>query len=765
MNIYIYICIYIYIYIINIFIYIYVHYYKFLLNGLILDLFSTQHNHKHRHQYHRHRHRKRSQQRQLLMHKQAPISSANNININLTQNQITLVTNKSNTRRNIIKYRPDDISSVILNQLHDSINATTNNNTNNIKKLKPYSYYTYKSIFNITNSTENFNILNSAKPSLDKGNLKDLNNSANVNTDLKLQKKKDKSLVFSKTNINTSAKRLESTTNSSNTLSIANTKDENKNYSTNSSSIINKTKNYNKNKKEPSNITINENIGVHYNSRKMRPSASKFLNFAYENLHDIENTNLLTYIDNFIRSSNHLKSNGSFDTVESGVKRDKVFKKFREKSVDRVLNKISSNSSNTKAVLFCAAVNELKKVLNKQNLSPEAKSRMLSKIFDDKGDLKKASLTNEIFREVLAPSKPTHGSVGDLGAQMIKVSVLSRHRKGNKSKKFPQKMESLLNKDTRRENFDSSQQKEKTVTGNRKSNLVRKNLKQVIPSLHRHHRFIHYHLNKSSIGQHKYSKNSRYLALQRRADRMNIEGKSVKLVSLTERHSNDSRSNSNETNSDNRTRKDLVIEVDDEDSNSSGAKTVERRRFDPIMSLIRSFAKIDRNDDIEIIDERGNDDNENPFVNEMDDGFISPNRRRFGQNLFLNSFVNNEDMEPPPGMEGQLQMFGPPPPNYQENYNDDEPDFQRNALPPEESYIDDNYESRIESPLIPIGESTEPSPDYETPAIYEQEVQDEPGMFGPYPNDGDNSNDAPFSNDHTLFMDVRKKKRGSVQYT
>ena len=736
---------------------------------LFLDLLSKQHYHKHHHQYHRHRHHKRSQQRQFLMHKHVPSSSANDINVNLTQNQITLVTNKSNTRRNIINYGPDDISSVTLKGFNDSINVTVNNNTNNIRKLKPYSYNTFKNIVNVTNLTENFNILNSVKPRLDinyKGSLEDLNNSTNDNADSKLHKKKDKSLAYSKTNINTSSKRLQNTTNSPNTLSFANTEDENKNYSTNISSNLNKTKNYNKTKKELSNVTINENIGVHGNSRKMHPSANKFLNFAYENLHDIENTNLLTYINNFIHSSNHLKSNGSFDTVESGVKRDKVFKKFRENSVDRVLNKISSNSSNTKAILFRAAVNELKKVLNKENISPGAKSRMLSKIFDDKGDLKKASLTNEIFREVLAPSEPTHGSVGDLGAQMIKVSVLSRHRKGNKTKKFPRKMESFLNKGARSEDFDSSQQKEKTVTGDRKSSLVRKHLKQIIPSLHRHHRLVHYHLNKSSIGQHTYSRNSHYLALRRRANRMNIEGKSVKLVSLTERHSNNSKSNSSETNSDNRTRKDLVIEVDDEDSNSSGARTVERRHFDPIMSLIRSFAKVDRNDDIEIIDERDNDDNENPFVNEMDDGFISPNRRRFGQNLFLNSFVNNEDMEPPPGMEGQLQMFGPPPPpNYQENYNDDEPGFQRNALPPEESYIDDNYESRIESPLIPIGENTEPSPDYETPAIYEQEVQDEPGMLGPYSNDGDDSNDAPFSNDHTLFMDVRKKKRGSIQYT
>ena len=739
-----------------------------LFNDFVLDLLSKHHYHKHHHQYHRHRHHKGNQQRQLLMHKNVPSSSANDINLNLTQNQITLVTNKNNTRRNIIKYRPDDITSVTLKRLNDSVHVTVNNNTNNIRKLKPDSYDTYKSIFNITNSTENFNILNSAKHRLDinyKGSFEYLNNSTNNNTDIKRQKNKDKNLAFSKTNIDTSAKRLKNTNNPTNTLSLANTEDENKNHSTNSSLNLNKTKNYNTTKKELLNITINENIGVHGNSRKIQPSASKFLNFAYENLHDIENTNLLTYINNFISSSNHLKSNGSFNTVESGVKRDKVFKKFRENSVDRVFNKISSNSSNTKAILFRAAVNELKKVLNKENLSPEAKSRMLSKIFDDKGDLKKASLTNEIFREVLAPSEPTHGYVGDLGAQMIKVSVLSRHRNGNKTKKFPQKMQSYLNKGTRKENFDSSQQKEKTVTGDRKSSLVRKHLKQIIPSRHRHHRLVHYHLNKSYIGQRKYSRNSRYSALRRRAHRMNMEGKSVKLVSLTERHSNNSKRNSNETNSDNRTRKDLVIEVDDEDSNSSGARTVERRRFDPIMSLIRSFAKVDRNDDIEIIDERDNDDNENPFVNEMDDGFISPNRRRFGQNLFLNSFVNNEDMEPPPGMEGQLQMFGPPPPpNYQENYNDDEPGFQRNSLPPEESYIDDNYESRIESPLIPIGENTEPSPDYETPAIYEQ-VQDEPGMVGPYSNDGDDSNDTPFSNDHTLFMDVKKKKRDRVQYT
>lgn len=381
--------------------------------------------------------------------------------------------------------------------------------------------------------------------------------------------------------------------------------------------------------------------------------------------------------------------------------------------------------------LINQVVKELKNVLNKKTLPTQAKSSLINEVFNADGDPKKVSIAKEIFRKILEPSKPTNGAVGDLGAEMIKVSVLSRshfntttapnnlskrrkrrHRKHRRRKKTKSAGEKITNfeRNVSKTQYKPSPKNHRPLSKStpkqeliskyihntaklkrntyrfRKANLTLLNI------LARRRKYFKYELQ-PSLGN-KTSHEERYHLVKVKNDPgIDMRGKTAKLLSL-KIHSPKQLVSPVAVNGTNTSisRKDLVIELDDS-NNDDEYQNGRRRGFNPIMSLLNRITKSNAAD-VDVFDERDDNDRDD---SDYDDGFISPRRRHLGENLFLNSFSDENDDD--------------------DGYNDSEEDY-NNRFRNVENNLSDLYEPQLERQLAPY--KNDARDEFDAPYMYDQ---------------------------------------------
>ncbi|XP_047135787.1 uncharacterized protein LOC124812786 isoform X1 [Hydra vulgaris] len=362
--------------------------------------------------------------------------------------------------------------------------------------------------------------------------------------------------------------------------------------------------------------------------------------------------------------------------------------------------------------LLHRAAAELKNVLKKKTLTSATKSFILHKIFDSKGDPRKDLLAREIFREAMTPSYPTNGVTGDLGAELLKLSVYSKNNfiSNKASKKSFRSFRNLT-----RVNSNSFAKIDPYVVPYVVSHLSRRKIEQQI----RHKLKEVLRKQHTSPGlQKKLSgllKNNRTLLKSKKG----IEFYEIKNTPMRKIHkpkyltnkkiSNSGiaiktsnkdknqktiisvKSNKLENNSKiidkqrhldkQRQRKDFVIELDDDND--------EQRDFDPILSLIERYAE-SHNHDFSVVDE----DENNDELKDIEDGFVTAKRRKFGENLFFNSF-NEQEKD-----EEEEEMLN-------NRFN--------NLIGPSDQIAGDQFYSNRELGMLNDEEATE----YENPPIYD----------------------------------------------
>ena len=359
----------------------------------------------------------------------------------------------------------------------------------------------------------------------------------------------------------------------------------------------------------------------------------------------------------------------------------------------------SHDKYDLKRRLIHQAANELKSVLQKKTLTSATKSIVLHKIFDSKGDPRKESLAREIFREAMIPSSPTNGIVGDLGAEMLKFSIYSKHSirsneiaykdvKNNEVKNlttngllpdvFYRKASHVISHLKSRKRLEQQLRHELGKIFKRRPPLSRilKNNKTMKESGKNNR---HYRIHTRIIHKPNHLPHQKFTELRKNNIKDGKHG--AVLISVK----SDKKVN-NSIIDKQRQRKDFVIELDDDDS--------DQRNFDPILSLIERYAE-SHNHDISVVDEDENSDE----LRNIEDGFVTSKRRRFGENLFFNS-LNEQERE---DEEEEI-------PSNQFNDMDD-PDA-------------DQFYSHRELGLLTDEEATE----YENPPIYD-DIMDSDVVF------------------------------------
>ncbi|XP_065647914.1 uncharacterized protein LOC124812786 isoform X2 [Hydra vulgaris] len=395
----------------------------------------------------------------------------------------------------------------------------------------------------------------------------------------------------------------------------------------------------------------------------------------------------------------------------SAINTNSTFKKENHKF--KLRNKYVIHMS-----LIHRAAAELKNVLKKKTLTSATKSFILHKIFDSKGDPRKDLLAREIFREAMTPSYPTNGVTGDLGAELLKLSVYSKNsfisnKASNKSFK------SVIN--LTRVNSNAFAKIDPNVISHlsrqKIEQQIRHKLKEVLRKQH------------TSPGlQKKLSgllKNNRTLIKSKKDIELNeiknipmrkinkpkyITNKKVTNSGITIKTSNKDKnrktillsvkSNKLENNSKiiekqrhldkQRQRKDFVIELDDDND--------EQRDFDPILSLIERYAE-SHNHDFSVVDE----DENNDELKDIEDGFVTAKRRKFGENLFFNSF-NEQEKD-----DEEEEMLN-------NRFN--------NLISPGDQIAGDQFYSNRELGMLNNEEATE----YENPPIYDDIMDSDVGF-------------------------------------